>query len=654
METLTRTMKARLVLSVVAMLAVALVALVGVIGQRTQAMAEESAFRYTDAAAEAGAATVREDIATGVQAARSLAATLGALSATGGTREQADAIERDLLAAHPQFLGSWSGWEPDAFDGQDARHVDAAGSDATGRYVSYWYRDGSSIAVTALTGYTEAGAGDYYVIAQRSGREKVLDPYSYEVSGQQVLMTSAAAPVVRGGEVVGVAGVDLPLSSVQEQVAAIRPLGAGRSTLVTASGVVVGSGAGAEVGEPLGGEAGRLAQAAVASGRTTSTTAVVDGREQRVVAVPVPLGETDTWAVVVTVPLSTVLASADRLRTLCLLLAGGALLAMALVTVVIARRTVRPLEVLRDRLSDIADGDGDLTQRLDESRSDEAGQLAAAFNRFQAKVSSTVRSITEAAARLTETATAVSSVSSGLHTAASTTSERAVDAARSAQDVDGSIRELATANDELAASIGEIATSASRASSVTVEAVTTAGRAAEQIESLGRASAQISAVVDLINAIAQQTNLLALNATIEAARAGEAGKGFAVVAGEVKELALQTARATGDITEQVQAIQAGTQEATTAVEHVRSVVDQVHEHNGTMASAVEEQSAVTTQMSGTGSSAAAASHRVVAAVDQVAQVAQEASAGAAAAQAAAGELTAIAEDMRQLVSTFKV
>ncbi|TXR55261.1 methyl-accepting chemotaxis protein [Quadrisphaera setariae] len=654
MQIFRRSIKARLVLSVVVMLAVALVALVSVISARTQAMAREAAYRYADEASRNAAAQVQDRVVTALDTARSLSATLSGLTSQGGTRAQADAIERDLLAASPEYLGVWSAFEPGAFDGQDARFVDTTGTDGTGRYISYWYRDGASIAVTPLTDYEKPGPGDYYVIARNTGEEKVIDPYLYEVGGQQVLLTSTTAPVVRDGAVVGVAGVDLPLSAVQEQVAALRPLGAGRATLVTASGVVVGSGAGAEIGEPLAGATGTAAKRAVESGKAVNEVVEVDGRPQRVVAVPIDLGQTDRWAVVIAIPTSTVLADANSVRATSIGLAAGALLLAVLVTVVIARRTVRPLELLRDRMAEIADGDGDLTQRVDESSPDEAGQLGAAFNRFQAKVGGTVRSITQAAERLSETATAVDRVSTDLRSTASTTSERAVLASRSAQDVDGSIRGLARANDELAASISEIASSASRASGVTVEAVTVAGRAAEQIDSLGRSGAQISAVVDLINAIAQQTNLLALNATIEAARAGEAGKGFAVVAGEVKELALQTARATGDITEQVQAIQAGTQEATTSMEQVRSVVDQIHEHNGTIASAVEEQSAVTAQMTSTGSEAAAASSRVVSAVDEVARVAEQASAGARTAQSAAQQLTAIAGDMRQLVATFKV
>ncbi|WP_432511291.1 cache domain-containing protein [Kineococcus sp. SYSU DK001] len=170
------TIKSRLVLSVVAVLALALVALVAVVSARTQDMARDAAHRETDEVSERSAAQIREELTTALGTSRDLAATLGGLSAHGGTRAQADAVEHDLLAAHPGYLAVWSAWEPDAFDGQDAQHAGTATSDGTGRYISYWHRDGSDLAVAALTDYETPGPGDYYLAARDSGREKVLDP----------------------------------------------------------------------------------------------------------------------------------------------------------------------------------------------------------------------------------------------------------------------------------------------------------------------------------------------------------------------------------------------------------------------------------------------------------------------------------------------
>ncbi len=156
---------------------------------------------------------------------------------------------------------------------------------------------------------------------------------------------------------------------------------------------------------------------------------------------------------------------------------------------------------------------------------------------------------------------------------------------------------VAAATEEMSASIKEIAGNSSSASKVAMNAVETSGQASKTVEKLGDSSREIGQVIKLITTIAGQTNLLALNATIEAARAGEAGKGFAVVASEVKELARQTAKATEDIGRMIEAIQQGTSGATDGISKIHGVITQIHEYEQSIAAAVEEQSAVITDIS---------------------------------------------------------
>src|SRR3978361_1082120 len=149
----------------------------------------------------------------------------------------------------------------------------------------------------------------------------------------------------------------------------------------------------------------------------------------------------------------------------------------------------------------------------------------------------------------------------------------------------------------MAASINEIAQNASEAAQVAQSAVRVAETTTATIVKLGTSSQEIGAVVKTITSIAEQTNLLALNATIEAARAGEAGKGFAVVANEVKELAQETARATEDIARPVEAIQGDTTRAIAAIGGISEVIGSINDYQLTIASAVEEQTATTAEMS---------------------------------------------------------
>ena len=223
-----------------------------------------------------------------------------------------------------------------------------------------------------------------------------------------------------------------------------------------------------------------------------------------------------------------------------------------------------------------------------------------------------------------------------------------------AEQVSKNVQTVATGTEEMSASIKEIAKNAQDAAKVAASAVKAAETTNATVIKLGESSAEIGKVIKVITSIAQQTNLLALNATIEAARAGEAGKGFAVVANEVKELAKETAKATEDISQKIEAIQSDTKSAVTAIAEISTVINKINDYQNTIASAVEEQTATTNEISRNVAEAAKGSTEIAQNITGVAQAAKSTTAGANDTQKASAELAKMAAELQKLANQSNV
>jgi methyl-accepting chemotaxis protein len=330
----------------------------------------------------------------------------------------------------------------------------------------------------------------------------------------------------------------------------------------------------------------------------------------------------------------------------------GLLLVLAGLGWWLSREVLEPLALLRGRLAEIADGNGDLTRRLAFHRDDEIGLLAGEFDHFVAGVQSLVGKVAGTAAGLSTSAASLSVTSEQIAASAHDATRRAESASSAAEEVSSNVASVAGATEEMGSSIREIAHNAHRAAGVAVDAVTMADTTNAAISRLGQSSLDIGSVVKLITEIAQQTNLLALNATIEAARAGEAGKGFAVVADEVKDLAQETARATDDISRRIESVRNDSRDAITAIEAIRVVISQISDYQVTIASAVEEQSATTSEMGRGFSQVATGSAEIARSIAGVANASSSTLSGVAAARATTDELRKVAEELTSLVSRF--
>lgn len=363
-------------------------------------------------------------------------------------------------------------------------------------------------------------------------------------------------------------------------------------------------------------------------------------------------------------------------------ISGLAFILGAVLMVLISKGVAGPLKLVLSGLTDISQGEGDLTSRLKYRSKDEVGQLAQAFDSFIEKLQNMIRDISGNVTRLTEAAAAFLSISEEMTRGSGTASEKSNTVAAAVEEMSvnmnsissameasaGNTNSVASAAEEMNSTVDEIARNADKARGISEEAVSRVEGATREMDSLSQAAQAIGKVVETITDISEQVNLLSLNATIEAARAGDAGKGFAVVANEIKALASQTSTASNDIKARIENIQETAQGTTSGINEISQVIRRVDDIISAIAASVEEQASVTREISSSISQVSSGIQDINENVSQNSIVVSEVSREIADVSRSAGEmndksssvrtsaedLTAIAGNLKNMVDKFKV
>ncbi|SEM69127.1 methyl-accepting chemotaxis protein [Pseudomonas sp. ok272] len=563
-------------------------------------------------------------------------------------REDLTRQVKSALQANPQLLGLSLVFEPNALDGKDElfANQDELGSNDKGRFALYWSQPtAGKLSAMALpekdiadtrTGPSGEAANAWFTCPRTQLKPCVIEPYFYEIDGQNVLMTSIVFPLMLEGKVVASLSVDINLNSLQAiSQQASKKLYDGQTTIsiLSPAGLLAG----------YSKDASKLSQrldtvdktngaqliALLSTGQTPQSLHADDLLKVLSPFEPIPGGK--PWGVLLEVPEKVVVGPAEALKkelddrnatgTLIELSLGllAAVIGLLLIWLM-ARSVTKPILGVAHMLEDIASGEGDLTRRLAYDKQDELGQLAGWFNRFLDKLQPIIaevkRSVQDARSTADQSSAIATQTSAGMEqqyrqvdqvaTASHEMSATAQDVARSAaqaaqaaRDADQATRQGLTVIDRTTTSIDSLAADMSTAMI--------------QVEGLATNSEKIGSVLEVIRSIADQTNLLALNAAIEAARAGEAGRGFAVVADEVRNLARRTQESVEETRQVIEHLQNGTQEvvesmgnshrqaqgsveqvsqAVTALRQIGEAVTVITDMNLQIASAAEEQSAV--------------------------------------------------------------